>query len=323
MIYDRIINQGTINEPEGKPRPEFALPATINWMRALAILIDDMNLNYASCRNHYSNVQTRNMSEIEENTIFEQLFLSLNHLSGLKRLSNAEVSSDFSRIGIIACYYGISNAASAMIAAQSGAFKENHTGTSRIWDLEIAAHGNAIGPFGWRVPTLIKSEYQPIVDRYKDGSVAQLTSTPKSVDDANGALGGYLAGSAKWYASYVEDRVRKSEEFKELKIDNFRTNAAREMRDTALRRKTIGFLHQASRYRGKANYREALFLGHGPNTNTVTAAFCTDMANVLHAFIAMAGAFTAKKLGAELWQEFVLDVKAKKAFSLDIDTVWQ
>jgi hypothetical protein len=40
MLYDRIINQGTINEPGGKPDPQFALPSTVNWMRSLRILIE-------------------------------------------------------------------------------------------------------------------------------------------------------------------------------------------------------------------------------------------------------------------------------------------
>jgi hypothetical protein len=35
MLYDRIIKQGTINEPGGKPDPQFALPSTVNWMHAL------------------------------------------------------------------------------------------------------------------------------------------------------------------------------------------------------------------------------------------------------------------------------------------------
>jgi hypothetical protein len=35
MLYDRIIKQGTINEPGGKPDPQFALPSIVNWMHAL------------------------------------------------------------------------------------------------------------------------------------------------------------------------------------------------------------------------------------------------------------------------------------------------
>ena len=30
MLYNRIIKQGTINDPVGKSKPEFALPSTVN-----------------------------------------------------------------------------------------------------------------------------------------------------------------------------------------------------------------------------------------------------------------------------------------------------
>jgi hypothetical protein len=39
---------------------------------------------------------------------------------------------------------------------------------------------------------------------------------------------------------------------------------SRANRDAADARRSIAFLHQASRYRGKANYRDAIFLAYGP-----------------------------------------------------------
>lgn len=51
MLYDRIIKQGTINEPGGKPDPQFAQPSTVNWMRALRILIHDSGLVRIKYRN--------------------------------------------------------------------------------------------------------------------------------------------------------------------------------------------------------------------------------------------------------------------------------
>jgi hypothetical protein len=35
MLYDRIIKQGTINEPGGKPDPQFVLPSIVNRMHSL------------------------------------------------------------------------------------------------------------------------------------------------------------------------------------------------------------------------------------------------------------------------------------------------
>ena len=66
----------------------------------------------------------------------------------------------------------------------------------------------------------------------------------------------------------------------------------------------MGFVHQASRYRGKANYREALFLQYGKSTATILDGFVADQVIVLRAFLAMAGAFdpgnSAKRSGTIL-----------------------
>ena len=70
----------------------------------------------------------------------------------------------------------------------------------------------------------------------------------------------YLSGSAKWYAWKTTEEVRKSPAYKALGVSDFRTKAARSLRDACLSPRTMGFVHQASGYRGKANYREALFL---------------------------------------------------------------
>ena len=85
----------------------------------------------------------------------------------------------------------------------------------------------------------------------------------------------------------------------------------------------MGFVHQAARYRGKANYREALFLAYGSCTETILSGFVEDMSNVLQAFLAMAGAFAKRKLGNDLWQEFVADIDAKKAFTTNAADVWK
>lgn len=45
-------------------------------------------------------------------------------------------------------------------------------------------------------------------------------------------------------------------------FSNFRTKQAQQIRDKMLISKSVGFLHQAFRFRGKANYREALYLSH-------------------------------------------------------------
>ena len=323
MLYNRIVKQGTIEERDGKPDPQFALPSTVNWMRALRILIEDQGIDFGTADSFYSTQGKRSMGALEENTVLEQLFLGLHHLSALQQFRGGTTSADYARVGILAWYYGIANAASAMTAAQSGSFQEDHAGTARLWDEQIARRGMAMTLFSWRVSSLAKKTYKPEIAAYRNGSSGKLQTKPPSVTDALGAAAGYLSGSAKWHAWRTEDDLKPSREFKDLGVVNFRTKAARTLRDQRLEKKCIGFVHQAARYRGKANYREALFLAYGAGTETILSGFVEDMSVVLQAFLAMAGAFAKRKLGKELWEEFVSDIDANKAFTSNAADVWE
>lgn len=322
MLYKRIIEGGTINEPEGKPDPHFALPSTVNWMRALSILVTDRGVDFASASSFYASRGKRSMDALVENTIFEQLFLGLHHLSALEQMEDAKNASDFARVGILAWYYGVANAASAMIAAQNGSFQEDHTGTARIWDSEIAARELVMEPFSFRVSSLVERAYKSEVESYRVGSVGNLQTAPTTPSEALGAVLGYLSGSAKWYAWKTTEDVRNSSDYKKLGVSNFRKKPARELRDARLSQRSIGFVHQAARYRGKANYREALFLAYGASTETILKGFVADQASVLRTFLAMAGAFACRKLGKALWGEFVVDVDTNRAFSTSAVSVW-
>lgn len=322
MLYNRIINDGTINEPGGKPDPQFALPSTVNWMHALRILVESQSVNFDTASAFYVNQGKRSAGILVENTVLEQLFLSLHHLSALEQFRSGVNGADYARVGILAWYYGIANAASAMTAAQSDSFQEDHAGTARLWDEQIAGRGLAMEPFNWRVSSLVEKTYKPEVAKYRHGSTGKLQVKPTSMTDALGAAAGYLSGSAKWHAWQSMENLKRSREYKDLEVSNFRTKVAQELRDERLRRKSIGFLHQAARYRGKANYREALFLAYGSGTETILSGFVDDMVEVLRAFLAMAGAFAKRKIGKNLWSEFVTDVDAKRAFSTRALDVW-
>lgn len=322
MLYDRIIKQGTINEPKGKPDPQFALPATVNWMRALRLLVEHEGIGFTKASAFYGQASRRKMPVLEENTVFEQLLLGLHHLSALERFRNGVTEADYARVGILAWYYGVANAASAMTAAQSGSFQEDHAGTAQVWDVQIASRGLAMAPFNWRVSSLIEKTYKADAATFKASSSGKLITEPRTPHEALGAAAEYLSGTAKWQVWRTTEDLRTSREFKALGVSDFRTKAARELRNDRLKKKAVGFLHQASRYRGKANYREALFLAYGPGTETTLSGFSADLTIVLRAFLAMAGAFAKRKLGKNLWAEFVTDVDAKKAFTIRAADVW-
>jgi hypothetical protein len=179
-----------------------------------------------------------------------------------------------------------------------------------------------MAPFSWRVSSLLEAVYKPEVAAYKRGSIAKLTSKPVTETEALEAAAEYLSGSAGWYAWRAREDLMITPKFKSLGVTDFRSKSARELRDSRLEKKSIGFVHQASRYRGKANYWEALFLAYGPATEMMLSGFAYDTAIVLKAFLAMAGAFAKHKIGTELWSAFVADVDAQKAFTASPIDVW-
>ncbi len=321
-LYQRIVEQGTKSDPEGKPDPRFALPSTVNWMRGLAILLADQKLDFNSASSFYAHVGKRRFSPQEENTIFEQLLFGLHQLSALEALKSVPGKADVARVAIVAWYYGIYSGASAMIAAQDGSFQEDHSGTANVWDTLFAAPGKVLPPFSWRVSSLVERTYKAEVKALSGGSSFALTSKPTNVLEAQGACCAYLSGCAAWWKWKTEDALTSSREFKQLNVSNFRSKAAKELRDARLGGKSMSFLHQAIRYRGKANYREALFLGYGRSVNTVLDAFVDDLAAVLRAFLQMSGAFARKRLGQPTWQEFVDDLEAHRAFQVSTKSVW-
>jgi hypothetical protein len=322
FLYDRIVRGGTLSEPEGVPDPQFALPSTVNWMRALGLLVSHNKIEFASAQHFYARVPKRTFTAHEENTIFEQLFFSLHQLSALEAFRSLNPKADIARVAIVTWYYGVYYAASGMVAAQDGSFQDSHAGTGNSWDRHFAARGMAMPPFGLRISTLVESDTKTEIAGLRRGNTADLKSPASTTDDALGACCSYLSGTAGWYRWKTTEELRGSKEFKALGVSDFRSKAARELRNARLSGRTVGFLQQAIRYRGKANYREALFLGYGTSVETLVKNYINDMAIVLAGFVTMAGSFASKRLGQQLWSDFFSDVERNRAFSISPRGVW-
>jgi len=321
-LYRRLTTEGTLSEPTGVPHPQFALPSTVNWMHALALLITKSNLNFKSALTNYSTITLKKFNPQEENTIFEQLLFALHQLSALESLRSATCKADVARVGIVAWYYGVYSAASAMVAAQDGSFQDDHTGTANAWDRQFGATDKLIFPFSLRVSSLVESHYKDEIEKIKDGSSFPLTSKPSNTEEAHGACVAYLSGNADYWKWKTEENIKNSKDFKQLGVANFRSKVARDMRDKRLSGKSVCFLHQAIRYRGKANYREALFLGHGGFAKNLLTDYMDDLSIVLYGFVAMSGAFVSKRIGPQLWNDYLSDLDTHKSFTLSPSKVW-
>lgn len=322
-LYTRMREHGTLAEtPQDVPDARFALPSTINWMRALAILVAELDLTFATAARAYAGVQRRTLVDRELNSVCEQLLLALHQLASLRALATVDNKADVARIGIMAWYYGVYGAASAMIAAGDGAFLDTHAATAQQWDRQFAATGLALAPFGDRLSVLrsdaVEQELAPIRARGKHS----LTVTPTSPEQAWGCHAEYLAGTAKWEQWNIQERIRETKEFKVLGADSFRSGAARTLRNAAFERRGIAFLHEASRYRGKANYRDAIYLAYGRSVPRLLDGFIDDLATALAGFAGMAAAYVFKRIGRDLWTAFLDDLEQKRSLSISPKAEW-
>ena len=159
-LYKRLTTEGTLSEPNGVPDPQFALPATVNWMHALALLVTQNNLDFTSALANYSTITSKKFNVHEENTIFKQLLFALHQLSALETLCSTSCKADVAKVGIVAWYYGIYSAASAMVTAQDGSFQDDHTGIANLWDRQFAATNKLIFTFTLCVSSLVESQYK-------------------------------------------------------------------------------------------------------------------------------------------------------------------
>jgi hypothetical protein len=216
LLYDRIIHQGTLSEPNGVPDPQFALPPTINWMHALALIVRSGGVSFTSASQFYVSTQRRTLSA-QENTIFEQLLFALHQLSALEALRLVPRQADVARVGIVAWYYGVYAAASAMVAAQDGSIQDGHAGTANSWDRHFAARDLLMQLFALRVSTLVESAAKPQIATLRRSSF-DLKSPALTSDDALGALCSYLSGTAGWYRWKTTEELRTSKEFKALGV---------------------------------------------------------------------------------------------------------
>lgn len=322
-LYARMQTHGTLTEtPRDVPDARFALPSTIHWMRALAILAADQKLDFAAARTFYAKVQARGLTDRELNTVCEQLLFVLNQIAALQALTAASNKADVARTAIVAWYYGVYSAASAMTAAMDGSFQDNHAETARKWQERFPAKNLAMPPFADCLSSVILNTVDVELAPVRARGRHSLVNVPKTAQEAWGCCAEYLSGTAGWERWNVEERVRDTAVFKALGVSDFRTKPAREQRDAAYARRGIAFLHQASRYRGKANYRDAIYLAYGTSVPTQLSGFVDDMMVVLKAFAAMAAGYCSLRVGKAAWADFVDDLDRKKALSISPKDVW-
>lgn len=300
----------------GQPTPRFAFQGTMNWMRALAILASTGELGGDELKQHYSRIQRRQTNATADTFAYEMLLMSHHNTASLGAFTSPRINHyDVVRAGIVAWYYATYYACKSMIAAASGSDLQTHAKTARVWQADIVENGLAIGPFRYVLNDLTPASVTTEIANLRGQNSHDLNTRPDDEESAYGAIVSYLKGTAEYARWQVEEEVRSSREFRALGVDNFRTKAAREIRDNKLSREKVNFLIQAFRYRGKANYRDSIYLSYGADNSDTVTEFVSDLSLVAAKFVTMACHYVSRRTEKGTWQSFVGDSNANFRFT--------
>jgi hypothetical protein len=313
-LLDRLFAHGD------QTAPRFAFQGTVNWMRAVAIHVPATRFTHNALRHKYEFVQ-RKAVNIEMDTLaLECLAMSVHNAAAARSIATVGPNKyNLCRVGIVSWYYTVYYAAKAMIAAASGSDPQTHAKAARVFHADIIQRELAVYPFDLYVEGISPTRVGERISALRGANQFDLNTRPTTDEQAHGALCSYLKGTCEYRQWEIEQTVRESREFRDLGVDNFRTRAARDLRDTALNRESVNFLVQAFRYRGKANYRDAIYLSYGDDNSATLATFVNDLGSVATSFSFMASHYVARRVEATAWTAFAIDMHEHGRFDAPYD----
>ena len=315
-LLDRLFEAGDQVEPR------FAFMGTVNWMRALAEVV-----NSGSCENDkldkiYARVNRRAVNSEADTLVFENIHMAFHQLSSLNTMNNdIEDKYDICRSAIISWYYTVYFSASAMIAASSGTLQETHSATAKVWQADIAEKKLIPYPFNLFLTSLVTKTAEAEIKEHRGDNTFDNNDYAHDLDVAHGSIVSYLKGTHGYKKWESEERIKTSREFKALDVADFRKKVARELRDKVLDKGQVNFLIQAFRYRGKANYRDSIFLSYGDHNDEKMVQFIQDLHDVAVGFIKATSKYCSKRVERGTWELFVQDIEENSRLSMGVDTI--
>jgi hypothetical protein len=202
---------------------------------------------------------------------------------------------------VVTWYYAIYGSARSMFASAGQPVTDNHAAAMRTYVSVLRER--MPHPFDMIARHTKAEEYDLLLPCYPSTSKydIKLAFAPSS-HVARGMLLQYLSGTADWYLDRTKERLKRSH-----KIANFHKKEAKALRDKAVEQ-SIGFLHSAFRIRGKANYRDAMFLTYGARELNASPEFVSSLATTARFATLAALALAERQIGSEAIQSFVRDL---------------
>ena len=302
-----------------QPAPRFAFRGTVNWMRGLAMICDNNGFTDSELISKYNQVIRRKHNEDADILAFECLLMSLHNVNALENFIKTENPYSFVRSAIVTWYYAIYYASKAMIAASSGINTQTHAKTSKIWQMEIVDKKLVQEPFGFSIVDLTSKNVESNISSLRGTNSNDLSTTPLDISMSFGAIYSYLKGTAEHEKERLEEQVKESSEFKQNKYTSFRTKAAQLLRDRKLQDANVNFLVQAFRYRGKANYRDSIYLSYGDDNTSSIIQFENDLYKTALCFVKMTCYYVSRRVNKDNWINYSKDLNVYCKFDLPFD----
>lgn len=312
-LLNRLIEKGD------QPTARFAFQGTVNWMRALAILSEKEGFSHEELKEFYKDVPRRPENTEADTLAFECIFMAMHNVSSLNALSGIANPYECVRSAIVAWYYAIYYASKTMLAAASGVDPQTHSKTGKIWQADIVERGFAQSPFHLYISNITPNNIKSVVSSYRGSNSHDLNAEPVGEEMAWGALFSYLSGTADYEKWRLEEQVKSSSDFKSAGFTNFRKKAAQGLRDKKLSPANVNFIGQSFRYRGKANYRDAIYLSYGSDNTDTLLQFSEDLASVASSFVLMASHYISRRVNRNSWGEFCADINKNSRFELPFE----
>lgn len=272
-LYTEVIKEDDLRVPT------FARQSTINWMKALCFEIlnehgDSAREQFESCIRHFKAAYPKRLVPLNKSYIFESLYSSLSGCLALQTSAkNATKESWMLPNAIVGWYYSVYFSTLSMLGSTGQSVDDNHAAIYRAFGSNLSEQ--MPHPLNMTATHVSNEEYLSQLPKYTCSSRFSLSKNfPYSRDAAQGMLLEYLSGTAKYYTWQTKDRLLKRATY-----NDFRTKVAKEERNKQLPKK-IGFMHCTFRYRGKANYRDGIYLTYGKASADDTKEFLDDLKTV-------------------------------------------
>ena len=272
-LYTEIIKEDDLRVPR------FARQSTLNWMRSLRYeIVNEHGGNaknqFISCLTHFKNVYKTKLECKSKGAVFENLYSSLTNSLALQTCAKkCNIESWLLPNSIVCWYYSLYFSILSIFGCIGQKVDENHATVYRAFASNLSH--KMPHPLNMNAEHVGNENYISILPNYPSAQLFSLSKTfPETEEAAKGMLLEYLSGNSKYYTSKTKDTILKKSSF-----SDFRTKEAREERNRKLQKK-ISFMHCAFRYRGKANYRDGIYLTYGASSEEETKAYLSDLAQV-------------------------------------------